>query len=279
MNVLFDSGRAPAGAQSTTLDLHNGWTVQTSGFVAGGGIFADGHALTLLIGGAMLSVLLGLLIFVLGTGRTRALSLVREKTRELSYQALHDILTGLPNRALVIEHAEQMLARLGRQPRNTAAALFIDIDCFKRVNDNFGHAAGDQVLKAVAERLQSVVRAHDIVGRLGGDEFIVLLESAAGEAPPALVAERMIEVLRQPVALDASGMEVALSASVGVAIGARRTADELLRDADLALYAAKASGKDRHVVFEAAMRGDAEVQFDPEIVASEIRHGVRVSGG
>ena len=137
--------------QRATIDLHNGWTMQSFASLPGSGVFTDRNALTLLVGGTILSLLVGLLVFVLATGRTRALSLVREKTRELSYQALHDSLTGLPNRALVIERAEQMLARPA-----IGAALFVDVDCFKETNDRLGHPAGDQLLKAVAGRLASV---------------------------------------------------------------------------------------------------------------------------
>ncbi len=137
----------------------NGWTVQSFAAGVSSSVFANSHALVLLIGGVLLSAMLGLLVLVLATGRTRALSLVREKTRELSHQALHDPLTGLPNRALVLDRAEQMLARTARQPGTVAGALFIDIDGFKHVNDNLGHAAGDRLLR-VAGRTAAERRAR-----------------------------------------------------------------------------------------------------------------------
>ncbi len=155
--------------------------MQSFGAAVAGGVFGNWNSLALLIGGTLLSVVIGLLVLVLGTGRRRALSLVREKTRELSHQALHDTLTGLPNRALVLDRAEQMLARVARQPGMVAGALYIDIDGFKHVNDNLGHAAGDQLLRVVGERLQGAAREQDTVGRLGGDEFVVLVESTAEE--------------------------------------------------------------------------------------------------
>ncbi len=157
-HVAFSAGRAPAGARHATIDLRNGWTMQSAAVVPAPGVFGNWHALTLLIGGTLLSLLFGLLVLVLGTGRRRALSLVNEKTRELSHQALHDTLTGLPNRALVLDRAEQLLARTARQPGVVAGALFVDIDGFKHVNDSLGHAAGDQLLRVVGERLQEAVR-------------------------------------------------------------------------------------------------------------------------
>ncbi len=252
-HVSFTSGRIPAGAKTTTIGLHNGWTVQTFGAPATSGILDDWTALALLIGGALLSLLFGLLVLVLGTGRRRALSLVREKTRELFHQALHDTLTGLPNRALVLDRAEQMLARAAREPDIALGALFVDIDGFKHVNDSHGHAAGDQTLKIVGERLQSAVRDGDTVGRLGGDEFVVLVETPRDGVTIELLAERITEILREPIDLDDGRKIFSVTASVGVAVGQYGTPDDLLRDADLALYAAKAAGKDRHAVFDASM--------------------------
>jgi len=264
-HVVFTSGRAPAHPQVSTIDLHNGWTVRSYGAPIGGGVFADRNALTLLIGGTLLCLVVGLLFFVLGTGRTRALTLVREKTRELSYQALHDTLTGLPNRALVLDRAAQMLAHAARQPGMLAGALFVDVDGFKHVNDKLGHAAGDRLLKVVGERLQNVVRAQDTVGRLGGDEFVVLVEARASDAALDLLADRLIDVLRQPVELDDGRRIFSVTASIGLAVGQYATPDDLLRDADLALYAAKAAGKDRFVLFDSSMYEDAEGHLELEL--------------
>jgi diguanylate cyclase (GGDEF)-like protein len=277
-HVAFTSGTARAGALSTTIDLRNGWTVQTSGPRVSGAVSGNWQALTLLIGGTLLSLLLGLLLLVLGTGRRRALSLVREKTRELSQknrelsqQALHDALTGLPNRALVLDRAEQMLARVARQPGMLAGALFIDIDGFKHVNDNHGHAAGDQLLRVVGKRLQSAVRGQDTVGRLGGDEFVVLVESTADEATLDLLADRLTEDLREPVEFDGGRMIFSVTASIGVAVGQYETPDDLLRDADLALYAAKAAGKNRYALFDASMHADVEGRVELETARTAAR--------
>jgi len=257
-HAVFTSGTAPAGGQSTKIVLGNGWTMQSFAAGVSSSIFASSHALLLLIVGVLLSGTLGLLVFVLSTGRTRALSLVREKTRELSHQALHDPLTGLPNRALVLDRAEQMLARTSRQPGAVAGALYIDIDGFKHVNDNLGHAAGDRLLRVAGERLQSAVREQDTVGRLGGDEFVVLVEATPDQVAPDVLADRLTETLREPVELGDAGKFFSVTASIGVASGQYATPDDLLRDADLALYAAKAAGKDRYALFDAGLYADAE---------------------
>jgi diguanylate cyclase (GGDEF)-like protein len=252
-HVAFTTGHAPRRAQSATINLHNGWRVTTFTAPIVTGVLRNVHALTLLVGGVLLSLLFGLLVAVLGTGRRRALALVLEKTRELSHQALHDALTGLPNRALVLDRAEQLLARTARSPGVFVGALFIDIDGFKHVNDNLGHAAGDQLLRVVGERLQATVRDGDTVGRLGGDEFVVLVETATGEAALDLLADRLTEVLREPVELRDGRKLFSVTASIGVAIGQYESPDALLRDADLALYSAKAAGKDRYALFDASM--------------------------
>jgi diguanylate cyclase (GGDEF)-like protein len=268
-DVVFTSGAVPRHAQSAWINLHNGWSVHSLGIAAASGVLADGHALTVLIGGTLLSVLLGLLVLVLGTGRTRALSLVREKTRALSHLALHDPLTGLPNRALVLDRAEQMLARVDRQPGSVAGALFIDIDGFKHVNDKLGHAGGDQLLQIVGERLQSAVRDEDTVGRLGGDEFVVLVEATTRDGPLDL-PDRILAALRQGIDLDGSGSTHSFTASIGIAVGQYAAPDALLRDADLALYAAKAAGKDRHALFDASMNTSAEgrLEFEGDLGAA-----------
>jgi diguanylate cyclase (GGDEF)-like protein len=183
----------------------------------------------------------------------------------LSHQSLHDALTGLPNRSLVIDRAERMLAR-ARRSETTAAALYVDIDGFKQINDTFGHAAGDELLHVVATRLAEVVREADTVGRLGDDEFVLLLEDTTLDAGPELVAERACEVLAQPIALThAGGRKLAITASVGIALGQQCTADELLRDADLALYEAKGAGKNRAVLFESSMQTAAQDRLTLEM--------------
>jgi len=172
---------------------------------------------------------------------------------QIRFQALHDPLTGLPNRGLILDRTEQMLAR-ARRTNEATAVLFIDLDGFKGVNDTLGHAAGDQLLRAVTARLALAMRESDSVGRLGGDEFIVLVDGATMDAGPELVAERLLEVVRTP--FDLEGLPngpLSLTASIGIAAGLRASATELLRDADIALYEAKTTGKDRFVLFHPEM--------------------------
>jgi diguanylate cyclase (GGDEF)-like protein len=249
--LTFSSGPHTDGPSVTT-PLADGLTEVISGNVQGSSIWDDDTAALLLAGGSALSLLLAVSLFLLGTGRARAVRLVSEKTGELAFQALHDGLTGLPNRVLVMDRIGHALARSARveQP---VALLFIDFDGFKTINDTFGHGAGDQLLRAVGSRLGGLIRDADTVGRLGGDEFVVLLEPGDTRPSPELVAERILELLNQPIELG-GGVEVRLTASVGIAVGGRETTEQLLRDADLALYSAKHAGKNRYVVFEDTMQ-------------------------
>ena len=165
------------------------------------------------------------------------------------HRALHDPLTNLPNRALFLDRlrqAEQRAARSGA----VVAVLFLDLDGFKTVNDSLGHGRGDELLVAVAGRLADTLRAGDTAARLGGDEFAVLLTDLPAEGEAPLIAERILEALRAPFGL--AGHELAVRASVGIAT-ARGPGGDLLRDADLAMYQAKAQGRDRVVSFDGAM--------------------------
>ena len=199
---------------------------------------------------AVVSLLVFLLVWTLAGSRRRALAIVEEKTKELEHQALHDPLTGLPNRALLVDRAAQMVARSERSD-GTVGALFIDLDDFKSVNDTLGHAAGDSYIRAVAHRLEASLRGADTVGRLGGDEFLVLVEDRSGGGAAEQVAERIMSLLADPIVID--GVALPVSCSIGVATGRYRSADALIQDADLAMYQAKSDGKRRVAVYEAAM--------------------------
>jgi diguanylate cyclase (GGDEF)-like protein len=211
------------------------------------------------------SVLLGVLVMVLATSRDRALRLVGVKTGELRHQALHDALTGLPNRALIMDRIEQLLVR-SRRNGTQSAALFIDLDEFKNVNDTLGHEAGDRLLVAVAKRLEGALRDADTIGRMGGDEFVVLVDGASFDVAPELVAERLLDVMRQPFELEGVATPVFASTSIGLAVGDRASGGDLLRDADVALYQAKAAGKNRYEVFYPEMQTEVahriELEFD-----------------
>jgi diguanylate cyclase (GGDEF)-like protein len=205
-----------------------------------------------ILGGAF-SLLLFLLFALLTRSRVRALRLVDKRTNQLRHQALHDPLTDLPNRTLILDRAERMLIRARRHPL-LVGALFIDLDKFKDVNDTFGHETGDQLLKAVAARLSGALRASDSVGRLGGDEFVVLVEGELGGLGPEKVAQQLLAACARPFTLDDSVVgPLSVSASIGVALGARSGAADLLRDADVALYVAKARGEHGYVVFRSEM--------------------------
>lgn len=172
----------------------------------------------------------------------------------LAHQALHDPLTGLPNRTLILDRTGQMLVRARREFRQIAA-LFVDLDNFKDVNDTLGHEAGDKLLQAVANRFTAALRASDTVGRMGGDEFVVLTECISLTEGAELVAQRLQTVLREPFRIEGhEGTPLTLSASVGMATGDRNFAQDLLRDADIALYRAKTSGKNCCVSFEPEMQ-------------------------
>ncbi len=172
-------------------------------------------------------------------------------------QAFHDGLTGLANRALLQDRIAHALARRARQG-TTVALLFLDLDDFKTINDRFGHPAGDQVLIEIADRLRGCLRPNDTAARLGGDEFAVLLEDLAGTETAVEVAERLIEAIRPPIHLGRSMGQVGVSIGIATSLVGGGTTPDLLRNADFAMYRAKALGKGGYAVFEPAMRETSE---------------------
>lgn len=175
---------------------------------------------------------------------------VSERNRleeELRHQAFHDSLTGLANRALFLDRLEHAVSRLARSP-GTLGVLFLDLDDFKAVNDGRGHGVGDDVLKATGERLLDTVRAGDTLARLGGDEFAVLLENT-DPATAAAAADRILDALQLPLAVVAGGSGIRASIGVVTTSDSSVTPQELLREADIAMYSAKSAGKGRSVVF------------------------------
>ncbi len=236
----------PALTRRVSVEADGRWTVTVSRS-APMGLSSPGVQAALV---SMLWLVMGLMAFglvqVLARGRARALRMVEEKTGQLRHQALHDALTGLPNRALIMDRAEQMLVH-ARRDGTEASAMFIDLDGFKGVNDTFGHPVGDELLRVVAARIAGVLRETDTIGRLGGDEFVVLVEGGA-----AHIAERILDVLREPFDLG-TGTPISVTTSIGIATGDRDAAKDLLRDADIALYEAKGAGRNRYAEFRHEM--------------------------
>ena len=200
----------------------------------------------------------------------------RKKFEELlSHRALHDPLTGLANRQLILDRADQMLVR-ARRNGDPVAAFFVDLDNFKDANDSLGHEAGDRLLQAVASRLVGLLRTSDTVGRLGGDEFVILAEGVSLAAGAQAIAERIRKVLKPSFYVEGfESVPITVSASVGIAVGDRPSAQDLLRDADIALYRAKGSGRDQSIVFEESMQLAANdrlalrTELDAALLAAE----------
>jgi diguanylate cyclase (GGDEF)-like protein/PAS domain S-box-containing protein len=176
----------------------------------------------------------------------------RSLEEQLRHQALHDSLSGLPNRALFMDRLEHALKRR-RQDQPSLAVLFLDLDDFKAVNDSLGHMCGDELLIAVAKRLRLSVREADTAARMGGDEFAILVDDATAGNAPVEVADRILIALRHP--FEIQGQNVRIHGSIGIALdaGPGQTAHELLRHADVAMYAAKSQGKDRLTVFQTGL--------------------------
>jgi diguanylate cyclase (GGDEF)-like protein/PAS domain S-box-containing protein len=190
---------------------------------------------------------------------------------QLAKQAFYDSLTGLANRALFHDRADHALARVARHGERIAM-LLLDLDRFKIINDSLGHHAGDEVLVAVAKRLLTSCRTSDTVARLGGDEFVVLLDEHVTEQRALRVAGRILEILRQP--FMCLGREVSIGASIGIAFGegtGATSTDDLLRDADAAMYAAKGRGRNRYQLFEPWMHSKAVQQLE---LTTELQHGL-----
>jgi diguanylate cyclase (GGDEF)-like protein/PAS domain S-box-containing protein len=180
------------------------------------------------------------------------------------HEALHDMLTGLPNRALFIEHLSKAIAHAERHDEYLYALLFLDLDHFKVINDSLGHTIGDQFLVDTARRLESTVRPEDVVARIGGDEFTILLNDIRSISDATRVANRVHYSLGLPFHLN--GREVSTTTSIGIALSTPeyRGAEEVLRDADTAMYRAKTVGRGRHEIFNRSMRESVVTQLKLE---------------
>jgi diguanylate cyclase (GGDEF)-like protein/PAS domain S-box-containing protein len=190
---------------------------------------------------------------------------------QLLHDALHDSLTGLPNRALFVDRLQRALERSRRRPDDLFAVLYLDLDRFKVVNDSLGHSMGDRLLVEVSKRLQEALRGVDTVARLGGDEFAFLLEELEGLGDATRAANRVLTDVNAPFVLE--GQEVVMTGSIGIILGAKgyERAEDVLRDADIAMYRAKAQGRGRHQVFDRSMHARAVALLKLE---TDLRRGI-----
>jgi diguanylate cyclase (GGDEF)-like protein/PAS domain S-box-containing protein len=201
---------------------------------------------------------------------TRELTALKRAERALEHQALHDPVTGLANRVLLMDRLAEALPRLERQP-GQVAVLFIDLDHFKEINDSLGHDAGDRMLVEVARRLARVSRRIDTVARFGGDEFVVLCDQLRADEDVRMVADRLVRTLFEP--FDDGGRELHITGSIGIAVTSDPSADpgDLVRDADAAMYQAKEHGRNRFQFFDAELRERAAAKHTME---AELRRAI-----
>jgi diguanylate cyclase (GGDEF)-like protein/PAS domain S-box-containing protein len=211
-------------------------------------------------------------------GSQTDITLRRDVERQLQHDALHDLLTGLPNRALFIDRLDRAIAIARRHAGRRFAVLFLDLDRFKNINDSLGHAAGDELLVTVARRIQSCLRPSDTVARLGGDEFTVLIEDVVDDPMVEQIAERIQRAIAEPVVLG--DHEAITSASIGITTSALEylSSADMIRDADTAMYHAKLGGKARHVLFAPAMHAQAmaKLQLEGDLRGAITRGELRI---
>ena len=222
----------------------------------------SGEVLWMIVGGAPIINADGII-----TGSMGVFTDITERKRaeeQLLYDAFHDGLTGLANRALFMDHLQMTIERGKSRRSNIYAVLFLDFDRFKIINDSLGHAEGDRLLKQIVLRLESSTRTGDLVARFGGDEFVVLLCEMLDDSEAVQIAERIQNSLKK--SFDLNGNEVFVSASIGIALSTagHKRAEDMLRDADIAMYRAKAKGRARYQVFDQTMHQQATTQLQLE---------------
>ncbi|MBW4535914.1 MAG: EAL domain-containing protein [Pleurocapsa minor HA4230-MV1] len=201
-------------------------------------------------------------------GLETAMQKLEQAQQQLIHDALHDSLTGLPNRTLLIERIQYTIAHAKRNPDYKYGVLFIDLDRFKVINDSLGHSIGDELLIAVSNLLQECVRENDLVARLGGDEFVILLDGIKSIQDATSIGERIQQKMRSP--FDLQGQNIFTSASIGIVFGSTEYHNpaDLMRDADIAMYRAKDKGKARYTIFDKTM-------YDETLKLVELENSLR----
>ena len=247
-NLTFGIGFGLLGAAAFTYVLVRTVTRPIAMLIAGTRAVADGNL------DAQITIRTNDELEVLATSFNQMTGSLRRMTEKLQSSAIHDPLTGLPNRTLFMDRLRHVVDRAGRKNALGFAVVFMDVDRFKFLNDSFGHSAGDQLLVDLGRRLTTCVRQGDTIARLSGDEFGMLLEDLPGARHAVLVAERIKQKLEQPFYLR--GQEVFITVSLGIAVAPQENAEPetLLRNADTAMYRAKNSGRGTHQVFDEEMR-------------------------
>ncbi len=249
-----------------TIELRRGrprrlWLLTALGMVVASTVVIDLLAhqspVVLLTGGAAFSLLIGAAIYALGAGGSRATALARTQADELLALARYDPLTGLPNRTMVLDRLAEMTARTQRQG-GAITVLLVDIKGFRDVNDTMGRTAGDDLLCQLGARLSDGLRKSDLIGRLGGDEFVVLVDGSKPADEPAVLAQRVAELLAAPFIVRPGDTDATVDVSIGIAVGGRTHPENLLRDASIALCQAKASDSLDTVVFASAILDDID---------------------
>jgi len=200
----------------------------------------------------------------------RALTHAIERKRSeagLAHQALHDQLTGLPNRALFLDRLGVALER-ARRSQSQLAVMFLDFDNFKEINDTRGHAVGDRLLAAVAERLSTLLRPMDTVARFGGDEFTFLFEELTSEREVVLIADRICHAASPPIEIDGVALSVTVSVGIAMVTDPAVSAETVIREADAAMYRAKERGRSRYELFdeESRQRAGARIELEHALV-------------
>ncbi|NJN74665.1 MAG: EAL domain-containing protein [Limnothrix sp. RL_2_0] len=226
------------------LTLERAWQGEAIATRKDGSTFTQGLSLTLTEDDLLISV-------------CRDISDLKQAQAQISHNALHDPLTNLPNRILILERLEQAMNRAKRRQNYQYAVLFIDLDRFKVINDSLGHLVGDQLLMAIAQRLQHNLRKTDLVARLGGDEFLILLEDCPCTEEVVHITERILEDCKTPLAIN--GHQIFTGMSIGIVLGNKdyKQAGDLIRDADIAMYRAKTQGSNSYKFFDTAMHTQA----------------------